>query len=187
MIMIKEILADAESRMKSSISVLEDDLHAIRTGRASTALVEKLIVDYYDTPTPLYQLANLSVPEAQTIAIRPFDSNTLHSIEKAIQASDIGLSPNNDGTTIRLNIPPLTQERRKDLVKQVSRRVEESRVAIRNIRRSAIEDIRECEREKMVSEDEAKDGQEDAQKLTDKYIEKVEEVGKRKEHEIMEF
>ena len=185
--MIKEILTDAESRMKSSVSVLEDDLHAIRTGRASTTLVEKLMIDYYDTPTPLYQLANLSVPEAQTIAIRPFDPGTLSLIERAIQASDLGLSPNNDGTTIRLNIPPLTQDRRKDLVRQVGKRLEESRVAIRNIRRSAIEDIRECEREKMVSEDESKAGQDDAQKLTDKYVEKIDEVGKRKEHEIMEF
>ena len=185
--MIKDILSDAESRMRSSISVLNDDLQAIRTGRASTGLVEKVMVNYYDTPTPLVQLANLSVPEASIIMIRPYDQSSLSLIERAIQASDLGLSPNNDGNVIRLNIPPLTQERRKDLVKQVSRRLEESRVAVRNIRRSAIDDIREAEREKIVTEDESKAGQEDAQKLTDKYIAEVEEIGKRKEQEIMDF
>ena len=185
--MIKDILSDAESRMRSSISVLNDDLQAIRTGRASTGLVEKVMVNYYDTPTPLVQLANLSVPEATIIMIRPYDQGSLALIERAIQASDLGLSPNNDGSVIRLNIPPLTQERRKDLVKQVNRRLEESRVAVRNIRRSAIDDIREAEREKIVTEDESKAGQEDAQKLTDKYIAEVEEIGKRKEQEIMDF
>jgi ribosome recycling factor len=185
--MIKDILNDAESRMRSSISVLNDDLQAIRTGRAATGLVEKVMVDYYDTPTPLNQLANLSVPEAQTIMIRPYDQGSLSLIERAIQASDLGLSPNSDGNVIRLNIPPLTQDRRKDLVKQVSKRLEEARVAVRNIRRSAIDDIRECEREKIVTEDESKAGQEDAQKITDKYVAEVEEIGKRKEQEILDF
>jgi len=185
--MIKDILNDAESRMRSSISVLNDDLQGIRTGRANTGLVEKVMVDYYDTPTPLVQLANLSVPEAQTIRIQPYDQSSLALIERAIQASDLGLSPNSDGNVIHLNIPPLTTERRKDLVKQVGKRLEEARVALRNIRRSAIDDIRECEREKIVSEDESKGGQDDAQKLTDKYVAEVEDIGKRKEQEIMDF
>jgi ribosome recycling factor len=185
--MIKDILSDAESRMRSSISVLNDDLQTIRTGRASTGLVEKVMVNYYDNLTPLVQLANLSVPEATVIMIRPYDQSSLALIERAIQASDLGLSPNNDGNVIRLNIPPLTQERRKDLVKQVSKRLEEARVAVRNIRRSAIDDIRECEREKIVTEDESKAGQEDAQKITDKYVAEVEEIGKRKEQEILDF
>lgn len=184
--MIKEILKDTEDRMKSSVSVLEDDLNAMRTGRASTALVERLDVEYYGTATPLYQLASISVPEPQTIAISPFDRSTVSTIEKAILASDIGLTPNSDGTIIRLNVPPLTQERRRDLTKVVGKRVEEARVSVRNIRRDAIHDIREFEKEKMISEDESRDGQDRVQELTDKYIAEIEEISKRKEHEIME-
>jgi ribosome recycling factor len=185
--MIKDILADAEARMKSALHVLEEDLKGMRTGRASTALVEKLHVEYYGNPTPLYQMANLSVADGQTISIRPFDKGTLSLIEKAISASDLGLTPHNDGTAIRLNIPPLTAERRKDLVKQVHKRLEDSKVAVRNIRRSALHDIHEFLKEKMISEDESKQGEEHAQKLTDKYIAQVEETGKRKEQEIMDF
>jgi len=173
--------------MKSAVSVLEDDLKGMRTGRASTALVEKLGVDYYGVDTPLYQLASISIPEARLIMIRPFDKGTLKTIEKAILASDLGLTPNNDGTVIRLSIPPLTQERRVELQKLVGRRVEEARVAVRNVRRSAIEDLREFEKEKIISEDESKRGQDDVQKLTDKYIKEIEEAGKRKEVEIMEL
>ncbi len=184
--MIKDVLKDAEERMRGALGVLEDDLVGMRTGRASTALVEKLPVDYYGTETPLFQLATISVPEAQLIAIRPFDKGSLKTIEKAILASDLGLTPNNDGTIIRLNIPPLTQERRVELQKRVSRRVEEARVAVRNIRRSAIDDLREFEREKLISEDDSKRGQDEVQKLTDSYIERIEEAGKRKEAEIME-
>lgn len=185
--MIRDILNEAEHKMKASLSVLEEDLHTIRTGRASTGLVEKILVEYYGTPTPLNQLANLSVPDAQTIAIKPFDRTTINDIERSIRNSDIGISPNNDGTLIRLNIPPLTQERRKELVKQVSKRLEEAKVAVRNIRRSSIDEIREYEKEKLVSEDEAKGGQDDMQKLTDKYIQLVDEIGKRKEKEILDF
>ena len=185
--MIKDILHEAETKMKSAITVLEDDLKGIRTGRASTALVEKLMVDYYGTPTPLYQVANLSTPEAQTIAIRPFDKGTLHAIEKAIQNSDIGLTPNNDGTMIRLNLPPLNAERRRDLAKQVHKRLEDTRIAIRNVRRGAIQDLHDFLKEKMITEDESKEGEELAQKLTDKYVTQVEDVGKRKEQEIMDF
>ena len=185
--MIKDVLKDAEARMKSAVAVLEEDLMGLRTGRASTALVEKLPVEYYGTPTPLFQLATISVPEPQMIAIRPFDKSSLKVIEKAILASDLGLTPNNDGQIIRLNIPPLTQERRNELQKLVNRRVEEARVAVRNIRRSAIDDIREFEREKLISEDDSTRGQEDIQKLTDKYIEEVEAAGRRKEQEIKEI
>ncbi|MGQ9849067.1 MAG: ribosome recycling factor [Aggregatilineaceae bacterium] len=185
--MIKDVLKDAEERMKSALAVLEDDLRGMRTGRASTGLVEKLEVEYYGTPTPLYQLATLSVPEPQMIMIRPFDKTSLKTIERAILASDLGLTPNNDGTVIRLNIPPLTQERRLELQKLVGRRVEEARVAVRNVRRSAIDDLREFEKEKLISEDESKRGQDEVQKLTDKYIQLIEEAGKRKEAEIMEL
>ncbi len=184
--MVKDILKDAESRMKSTLHVLEQDLASLRTGRASTALVEKLNVEYYGTPTPLFQLASISVPEPQTILIRPFDRNTVSTIERAILASDLGLTPNNDGTNIRLNIPALTEERRRELVKQVGKRLEESRVAIRNIRRGAIDDLRSFEKEHLISEDDLHYGQDQVQKLTDKYIEDIDQLGKRKETEIME-
>lgn len=183
---IKDVLKDTEERMKGAILVLEEDLRGMRTGRASAGLVEKLPIDYYGTETPLYQLATISVPEAQMIVIRPFDKSSLKTIERAILASELGLTPNNDGTIIRLNIPPLTQQRRTELQKLVSRRVEEARVAVRNVRRSAIDDLREFEKEKLISEDESERGQDDIQKLTDKYVREVEEAGKRKEAEIME-
>jgi ribosome recycling factor len=184
---IKDVLSDAEDRMKSTVSVFEDDLRALRTGRASPALVEKLMVEYYGTPTPLYQLATISVPEAQLLTIKPFDKSSLKAVEKAILASELGLTPNNDGTLIRLNIPALTQERRHDLQKVVHKRMEEARVAIRNVRRGAIDDLRDFEKEKMISEDENEQGQDETQKLTDKYIKLVEDIGKRKEAEIMEL
>jgi ribosome recycling factor len=184
--MINDVLKDAEDRMKSTVHVLEQDLASMRTGRASTALVEKLSIEYYGNPTPLFQLASISVPEPQLISIRPFDRSTVNLIEKAILASELGLTPNNDGTNIRLNIPPLTQERRRDLVKLVHKRLEESKVALRNIRRSSIEDLREFEKEKIISEDELHEAQERIQKLTDKYVSQVDDIGKRKEHEIME-
>ncbi len=184
--MIKDLLKETEDRMKSTLSVLEDDLAALRTGRASTAFVEKLPIEYYGTPTPLYQLASISVPEPQAIMIRPFDRGSLGTIEKAILASDLGLTPNNDGTNIRLNIPPLTQERRKQLVKFVGKRVEDAKVAIRNIRRSANDDIRDFEKEGLISEDDMHGGTEKVQDLTNKYIAEIDKAGKRKEHEIME-
>ena len=184
--MVKETLTEAEDRMKGAITVLENDLAAIRTGRASPALIERLLVNYYDTPTPLQQLATISAPEPRLLTIKPFDPASLKDIERAIQASELGLTPNNDGKIIRLNIPPLTEERRRDLVKVVNHRLEESRVAVRNIRRSAHDDLREFEKEKMISEDDLKRGETDLQKLTDKYIEKVDELGARKEAEIKE-
>ena len=184
--MIKDLLADAEHRMKSAIQVLHDDLGTIRTGRASPALVEKLSVEYYGAPTPLLQLASISVPEPRTITIKHFDVSTLKAIEKAIQISDLGLNPNNDGKIIHLNLPPLTEDRRRDLVKQVHHRLEESRIAVRNIRRDSHNDMRDFEKEKLISEDDLERGEEDLQKLTDRYIEEISEVGKKKELEIME-
>lgn len=184
--MVKDILHEAEQRMKASVTVLKEDLGGIRTGRASTGLVEKLTVEYYGSETPLFQLASLSIPEPQQILIRPYDPSTLKAVEKAIQASDLGLTPNNDGTQIRLNIPSLTEERRRDLVKMVSRRLEEAKVALRNIRRDAINDLREFEKEKMISENERDRGMDQVQELIDKYVEAVEEVGKNKEKEVME-
>lgn len=184
--MIKETVKDAENRMNSAIQALEEDLSGIRTGRASPALVERLHVDYYGMPTPLIQLANISVPEARQILIRPFDPSTLKAIEKGILASELGLTPNNDGKAIHLNIPPLTEERRRDLVKVVHARLEESRVAVRNIRRDLIKDLREFEHEKMISEDDLKTGEEELQKLTDRMVEKIDAIGLRKEKEIME-
>lgn len=184
--MIKDILNSAESRMRGAIQVLHDDLAAIRTGRASPGLVEKLQVEYYGTPTALMQLASISVPEPRTLTIKPFDPSTLKVIEKTIQASDLGLNPNNDGKVIHLNLPPLTEDRRRDLVKHVHHRLEESRIAIRNIRRDIHNDMREFEKEKLVSEDDLKRGEDDLQKLTDRFIEEIAKLGEKKETEIME-
>lgn len=183
---IKETIKEAETRMKGALQNLEDSLATIRTGRASPALVEKLAVEYYGAPTPLMQLASISVPEPRILLIRPFDATSLKTIERAIIASDLGLTPNNDGKVIRLNLPPLTEERRRDLVKIVHNRLEECRVAIRNVRRDLVKDLREFEHEKMISEDDLKKGEEDLQKLTDKMIAQTDEIGGRKEKEIME-
>ena len=185
--MVKEALADAEERMKGAITALEQNLATIRTGRASPALVERLMVEYYGTPTPLQQLATLSAPEPRLLTIKPFDPSSLKDIERGILASDLGLTPSNDGKLIRLNIPPLTEERRKELIKVVHHRLEEARVAVRNIRRAAHDDLREFEKEKVISEDDLKRGETDLQKLTDKYVEKVDEHGQRKEAEIKEI
>jgi ribosome recycling factor len=183
---IKDMLSSAETRMRGAIQVLHDDLAAIRTGRAHPGLVEKLPVDYYGSPTPLLQLASISVPEPRSLMIKPFDPSTLKVIEKAIQVSELGLNPNNDGKVIHLNLPPLTEERRRDLVKHVHHRLEEAKVAIRNIRRDTHNDMRDFEKEKLVSEDELKRGEEDLQKLTDRFVEEVSEMGRKKETEIME-
>ena len=184
--MIKDLLKDAEHRMQGAIKNLTDDLAAIRTGRANPALVEKLNINYYETPTPLMQLASISVPEPRSLMIKPFDATTLKEIERAIQASDLGLTPNSDGKVIHLNLPPLTEDRRHDLVKLVHARLEETRVAVRNIRRDSHNDLREFEKEKLISEDDLKMGEESLQKLTDRFIEDVGELGRKKESEIME-
>ena len=185
--MVKDALTEAEHKMKGALTALDNDLATIRTGRASPALVERLEVDYYGTPTQLQQLATISVPEPRQLLVKPFDPASLKDIERAIQASDLGLTPNNDGKIIRLNIPPLTEERRKQLIKVVHHRLEEARVAIRNIRRAIHDDLREFEKEKMISEDDLKRGEADLQKLTDKHVEKVDEAGTRKEAEIKEI
>jgi ribosome recycling factor len=184
--MIKESLQETELRMKGAISALEDDLGSVRTGRASTALVEKLLVTYYGTPTPLQQLATIAIPEPQMITIRPFDPSSINDIERAIQTSELGLTPMNDGKLIRLSVPPLTEDRRQELVKVVQRRMEEAKVAVRNIRRDVLDDLREFEKEKMISEDDFYRGKDDLQKLTDKYIGEVDVIGERKEKEIRE-
>jgi len=184
--MLKEVYKEAEGRMRGAIQSLEEDLAGIRTGRAHPALVEKLPVEYYGVTTPLIQLASISVPEPRSLLIRPFDATTLKTIERSILASELGLTPNNDGKQIRLNLPPLTEERRRDLVKLVHSRVEESRVAVRNVRRDMIKDRREFEQEKMISEDDLKKGEEDLQKITDRFIVEINAVGERKEIEIME-
>jgi ribosome recycling factor len=184
--LVKETLHDAEEHMKKTIHAFEIDLRAYRTGRASPAIVEHLTVNYYDTPTPLQQLATITVPEAQVLMIRPFDAHSLKDIERAISASDLGLTPNNDGKVIRLVFPRLSEERRNDLIKQVHKRLEEARVSIRNVRRDNQELLRDFEKEKMISEDDLKRGRDDLQKLTDKYIEQAEAVSKRKEEEIRE-
>jgi ribosome recycling factor len=184
--MINDILSEGESRMKGAVKSLEEDLATIRTGRASPALVEKLSVEYYGTPTPLMQLATISAPEPRMLTIRPFDPASIRDIERAIQASDLGLTPGNDGKMIRLNIPPLTEERRLDLVRLVKDRTEEGRVAVRNVRRDALQDLREAEKEKMISEDELNRGETDLQKLTDHYIESLNSIGERKENEVLE-
>lgn len=184
--MIKETIKEAETRMKGAVQNLEDNLATIRTGRATPALVEKMPVEYYGTPTPLMQLASISVPDPRSLMIRPFDGSSLKTIERAILSSDLGLTPNNDGKVIRLNLPPLTEERRRDLVKVVHTRLEECRVSVRNVRRDLLKDLREFEDEKMISEDDLKKGEEELQKLTDKIIAQIEDIGKRKEKEIME-
>ena len=183
---IKDLLKDAETRMSGAIHSLVDHLAGIRTGRASPALVEKLPVEYYGTPTHLMQLASISVPEPRSLLIKPFDAASIKDIEKAIQASNLGLNPNSDGKVIHLNLPPLDEERRRDLVKQMHHRLEEARVAVRNIRRDLHNDIREYEKEKLITEDDLKRGEEDLQKLTDKFVEDIARHGYTKENEIME-
>jgi ribosome recycling factor len=185
--MIDELLDEIRQRMQKSVDVLHEDLMSIRTGRASPALVEKLMVEYYGTLTPLNQMASIAVPEPRLLVIRPWDPSALPSIERAILKSDLGLTPMNDGKLIRLNIPRLTEERRRELVKVVAKRVEEARVSVRNLRRDALQDLKDFEKEKMISEDDMFRGKDEVQELTDKFIAKIDELGKRKEEEVMEI
>lgn len=185
--MLKDLIKEEETKMKKTLDALKHDLTAIRTGRASPALVEQLPVEAYGMTSPLIQLATINAPEARMIVIRPFDASTLPSIEKAIMKSDLGLTPNNDGKLIRLPIPPLTEERRKELVKRVHKRVEESHIAIRNIRHHALDDLKEMEKEKMISEDEHRRGREQLQEVTDKHVAQADEIGKAKEKDVMEI
>jgi ribosome recycling factor len=183
---VDDVHGHAQDRMRKTIEVLRHELATIRIGRATPALLDRVVVDYFGTPTPVNALATISAPEPRLITIQPWDRQTIGVIEKAIQKSDLGLNPTNDGTMIRLAIPQLNDERRRDLVKLVQRRLEETRVAIRNTRRDAIESLRKEEKEKLISEDEFKRGQDRLQKTTDQFIAQVEEVGKEKEREILE-
>jgi len=185
--MLKQVLQEAEDHMKKAVEVLQFDLRGIRTGRASPSLVERLRVNYYGTPTNLVELASIAAPEPQLLTIRPWDGGALKEIERAILQSDLGLTPSNDGKIIRLTIPPLTEERRRDLTKVVARRVEEGRVAARNTRRDGLNNLKELEKEKLISEDDFYAGKEELQELTDKYIGVLDEIGKAKEQDILEL
>ena len=183
---IKEILAEAKSRMEKSIDVLGSNLQAIRAGRANPKLLDRITVDYYGTPTPLNQIGNVSVPEARMMVIKPWEKNMLKAIEKAIQTSELGLNPNNDGEVIRLIFPELNAERRKDLTKQVKKGAEDAKVAVRSIRRDAIEQVKKLKKDSLITEDDQRKAEEDAQKLTDKAIKEIDTVAAAKEKEIME-
>ncbi|MBI4731467.1 MAG: ribosome recycling factor [Chloroflexi bacterium] len=184
--MIKDILKEAEARMRAALQSLDDDLAGIRTGRASPALVERLQVEYYGTPTLLMQLASISAPEPRSLLIKPFDASSLKGIERAILTSELGLTPNNDGKQIRLNLPALTEERRHELVKVVHHRMEECRISVRNVRRDLHNDMRDFEKEKLISKDDLERGEEELQKTTDHWIEEINKHGQKKEQEIME-
>ncbi|OLA95704.1 MAG: ribosome recycling factor [Candidatus Rokubacteria bacterium 13_2_20CM_69_15_2] len=184
---MQTLVKDVETRMAAALEVLGREFATVRTGRASTGLLDAIRVDYYGTPTPLNQMASVSVPDARTLAIQPWEVSQLKAIEKAIMASDLGLTPVNDGKVIRLAIPPPTEERRKQLVKTVAKHAEESRVAIRNIRREANEKLKALARDKKISEDDERRGHDQIQKTTDKYVAKVDELLKKKEQEILSF
>jgi len=177
-------LADAENSMQKAVESTQRSFNTIRTGRASTSLLDRIMVEYYGAPTPLKSLATINTPDASTITVQPFDRGSLSLIEKAISLSDIGLTPSNDGSTIRLNIPPLTSDRRKELVKLAAKFAEEGKVSVRNVRRDAVDSVRKQEKAGEVSEDEARDLQDKIQKLTDKYIARIEEVLAEKEKDI---
>ncbi len=184
--MSTEILSEAERKMGRAVEAMERDFQALRTGRASTSLVERLHVDYYGTQTPLNQLASISVPEPHQIVIQPWDRGVLGAIEKAIMKSDIGIMPNVDGTVVRLNIPPLTEERRKDIVRSVHKRMEEARVEVRNLRRDANDSLKKEERDGTLGTDESRRQLDQLQKITDRVIADVDRLGDTKEQEVME-
>ncbi|HZL33120.1 MAG TPA: ribosome recycling factor [Verrucomicrobiae bacterium] len=184
--MSSEVLSSIESKMARAVESMERDFQGLRTGRASTSLVERLVVEYYGTPTPLNQIAGISVPESHQIVIQPWDRSVLGAIEKAIQKSDIGLTPNVDGSVVRLNIPPLTEERRRDIVKAVHRRMEEAKVEIRNHRRDAGDALKKEERDGSLGSDAAHRDLDQLQKVTDRFIAEVDRLGAHKEHEVLE-
>ena len=183
---VDEHLRDSADRMQKSVQVFEHEIESIRTGRASTSLLARVTVEYYGARTPLNQLATIAAPDARLLTIQPWDRQLLPAIEKEIQKSDLGLTPSNDGTLVRLPIPPLTEERRRDLTKRVRRMLEEKHVAVRNVRRDCLEHLRKMEKEKAISEDELKRAQERLQKLTDEYIDQANKMAARKEAELME-
>ncbi|WP_376797397.1 ribosome recycling factor [Thermogemmatispora sp.] len=184
--MVDDIFGDAERRMQKAVEALRHDLAGIRTGRASSALVERIQVDYYGVPTPINQLASITAPEPRLLVIQPWDRKLLPDIERAIQKSDLGINPSSDGQVIRLAIPPLNEERRREMVKLLHKKLDEHKVAVRNIRRDVQDKLRDREKKKEISEDELKRGQDRLQKLTDRYIEEMDKIGKLKEHEILE-
>lgn len=184
--MVKDILNDAEERMKKTIEHLKQDLASLRAGRANPAMLDKVMVNYYGTPTPINQLANITVPEARLLVVQPWDKSSIPEIEKAIMKSDLGVNPTNDGNVIRIAIPQLTEERRKDLVKVAKKRTEDAKVAVRNIRREANDMIKASEKDKVISEDESKKAVDDIQKITDKYIKDIDLIYQAKEKDIME-
>ena len=177
-------LADAENSMQKAVEATQRSFNTIRTGRANSSLLDRVMVEYYGAPTPLKSLATINTPDASTIMIQPFDRSSLNLVEKAISMSDIGLTPSNDGSTIRLNIPPLTSDRRKELVKLAAKFAEEGKVSVRNVRRDAVDSVRKQEKSSEISEDEARDLQDKIQKLTDKYIARIEEILAEKEKDI---
>ena len=183
---IDDVLIDGEIRMEKTLEALGRDLNTLRTGRATPALLENVTIDYYNTPTPLNQIASVSAPEARLIVIQPWDKGSIKDIEKSLQKSEMGFNPNNDGTVIRLPIPPLTQERRRDLVKVLKRKVEDGKVAVRNVRRDSIEQLRGMEKNKQISQDENRRAQDQIQKVTDSFVGKMDQVSSDKESEIMQ-
>jgi ribosome recycling factor len=185
--MIKDVIDDAEVRMGKAIDALRRDLGTIRTGRASPSLVDRLTVDYYGSSTPLNQLAGISVPEPRLLVIQPWDRGSMAAIEKAIMKSELGLNPTNDGQVVRITIPPLTEERRKQLVKLVHGHVEEGKVALRNIRRDAMAQVKELMNEKMIGEDDERRAEQQVEELTKRFVNDAERVGKSKEQEVLEF
>ena len=184
--MTSEVINSSEDKLKKSLDALKKDYGTLRAGRATPSLLDKVMVDYYGTPTPVNQMANVTIPEPRIIMIKPYDKGSLKEIEKAIQKSDLGLNPNSDGVAIRLTIPQPTQERRKELVKVVSKKAEEAKVAMRNIRRDANDAIKKLEKDKKITEDDRKDAQDKVQKLLDKYIKLVDSTKATKEKEVME-
>jgi ribosome recycling factor len=185
--MIRELVADGKRRMESALEALRGEFNTVRTGRASTGLLDRLHVDYYGTKTPLKQMASLSTPDPRTLSITVYDKGAVNSVVRAIQESDLALTPNTDGTVIRLNIPSLTAERRKDLVKLVKNLAEDCRIAIRNVRRDVIQDLKDLKKEGEISEDDEHRAEEEVQKLTDGFIEKVNDILHHKEEEILEI
>lgn len=184
---MKELLKNTEDKMNKTVGVLERDYKAVRAGRANVAVLDRITVDYYGCPTPIQQMAAVSVPEPRVLMIQPWDATTLKEIEKAILTSDIGINPQNDGRVIRLSFPPLTEERRKDIVKDVKKSAEESKVAVRNTRRDAIEKLKGLKKANTITEDDVADGEKKIQNLTDKYCKEIDTLAEQKEKEIMEI
>lgn len=183
---VDQSLKEGTEKMEKAVAHLKEDLAGIRTGRASASVLNRITVEYYGTPVPLNQLASINVPEPRTLTVQPFDKTSLGAIEKAIQTSDLGITPSNDGNVIRLGFPPLTQERRKELVKQLHGRTEDGRVAVRNVRRHAKEQMEKLEKDSAISEDELVRGEKELQKLTDRFVAEIDEIQRHKEQELME-